>query len=336
VQATAAALSAATLPAVVRRAARLQVIACGSSLYAATVARGAIERAAGLPVDIEIASEFRDRAPPLAPRTAVVLVSQSGETADTMAAMEIARARGLPTIGVVNVPHSAIGRRASALWPTAAGPEVGVAATKSFTSQVYALMRLGVALGEANGKGDEAFRAGLSEALATVPAVLTEAERHEETMRGLAPAIAQEGEALFIGRGAGAALAAEGALKLKELSYIRAEGYAAGELKHGPIALVREGSPVIVCAPGDQHLAKTLSNAQAVRARGATVTVLTDAAGAHAAAEVADTLVVLPGRGAASAFSIAVALQLLSVHAAEALGRNVDRPRNLAKSVTVE
>jgi glucosamine--fructose-6-phosphate aminotransferase (isomerizing) len=336
VQATAAALSAATLPAVVRRAARLQVIACGSSLYAATVARGAIERAAGLPVDIEIASEFRDRAPPLAPRTAVVLVSQSGETADTMAAMEIARSRGLPTIGVVNVPHSAIGRRASALWPTAAGPEVGVAATKSFTSQVYALMRLGLALGEASGKGDAAYRTELAAALASVPAVLTEAERHEETIRELAPSVVLEGEALFIGRGAGAALAAEGALKLKELSYIRAEGYAAGELKHGPIALVRERSPVIVCAPGDEHLAKTLSNAQAVRARGATVTVLTDAAGAHAAAEVADNLVVLPGRGAASAFSIAVALQLLSVHAAEALGRNVDRPRNLAKSVTVE
>ena len=336
VQATALALAGLRLPLRLRRAPRLQVIACGSSLYAASMARGAIERAAGIPVDLEIASEFRDRAPPLAPRTAVALVSQSGETADTLAAMRIVEARGLSTIGVVNVPHSAIGRAAAARWPTAAGAEVGVAATKSFTSQAYALMRLGLALGEGSGRGDEAFREDLARALDTVPAVLAAAEGCEDAIRLLAGEIAAENEALFIGRGAGAALALEGALKLKELSYIRAEGYAAGELKHGPIALVREASPVIACAPADEHLAKTLSNAQAVRARGARVTVLTDAAGAEAAREVADRVVVLPGSGAASSFGIAVALQLLSVHAAEVLGCNVDRPRNLAKSVTVE
>jgi glucosamine--fructose-6-phosphate aminotransferase (isomerizing) len=336
IEASAAALAAARLPAKLRRAARLQVIACGSSLLAAALARGAIEGAAGIPVDLEIASEFRDRAPPLAPRTAVVLVSQSGETADTMAAMEIAKARGLPSIGVVNVPDSAIGRRASALWPTAAGPEIGVAATKSFSCQAYALLRLGLALGEASGRGDPACRARLAEQLAGLPAVLAGAEASEPEMRDLAREIAAENEALFIGRGPGAALAAEGALKLKELSYIRAEGYAAGELKHGPIALVRDGSPVIVCAPADAHLPKTLANAQAARARGARVTVLTDAAGAGPAAEVADRLVVLPGEGAASGLAIAVALQLLAVAAAEVLSHDVDRPRNLAKSVTVE
>ncbi len=336
VRATAVALGAASLPRELRDAARLQVIACGSSLYAAAVARGVIERAAGIPVDLEIASEFRDRRPPLSPATAVVLVSQSGETADTLAAMEIATARGLATLGIVNVAHSAIGRGASGTWPTAAGPEIGVAATKSFTSQVYALMRLGLALGEARGAPDAGFRLDLKVALAGAPAVLAAAEACEDDIHALAVEIAVENEALFIGRGAGAALAAEGALKLKELSYIRAEGYAAGELKHGPIALVRERSPVVVCAPGDEHMAKTLSNAQAVHARGARVTVLTDAAGAGPAREVADRVIVLPGSGPATAFAIAVALQLLSVHAAEALGRNVDRPRNLAKSVTVE
>jgi glucosamine--fructose-6-phosphate aminotransferase (isomerizing) len=336
VEATTLALSRIRLPVRVRRAPRLQVIACGSSLYAAAFARGAIERAAGIPVDLEIASEFRDRAPPLAPRTAVVLVSQSGETADTLAAMRIAEVRGLPTIGVVNVPHSAIGRTASLRWPTVAGAEVGVAATKSFAAQAVALLRLGIALGEGSGRGDEAFRAQLAAELETLPAVLAAAEACEPAMIEVAREIAAENEALFIGRGAGAALALEGALKLKELSYIRAEGYAAGELKHGPIALVREASPVIACAPGDAHLAKTLSNAQAVRARGARVTVLTDAAGAAAAREVADRTILLPGSGAASGFAIAVALQLLSVHAAEVLGHDVDRPRNLAKSVTVE
>jgi glucosamine--fructose-6-phosphate aminotransferase (isomerizing) len=335
-QATAKALDGLRLPARLARAPRLQVIACGSSLYAAALARGVIERAAGIPVDLEIASEFRDRAPPLAARTAVVLVSQSGETADTLAAMRIAEARGLPTVGVVNVPHSAIGRAAAMRWPTAAGVEIGVAATKSFTCQAFALMRLGIALGAANGRGDAGFRAALAASLETLPSVLTAAEGCEAQIRDLAHRLAAENEALFIGRGAGAALAQEGALKLKELSYIRAEGYAAGELKHGPIALVREGSPVIACAPADEQLAKTLSNAQAVRARGARVTVLTDVAGAEAAREVTGDAIVLPGAGIASAFAITVALQLLAVHAAEALGRDVDRPRNLAKSVTVE
>jgi len=329
--ATDAALRGRTLPAAVMAAERLTLIACGSSLLAGGVARDAIERAAGVTLDLEVASEFRDRAAP--PQGAALLVSQSGETADTLAAMQRFLEAGLPTVAVVNAPDSAMARAASTVWPVSAGPEIGVAATKSFTSQLLALLRLGLALGEARGTGDAGFRAELTAALDEVPALCAAAEALEERARAVAARIVRENEALFIGRGWGAALAQEGALKLKELSYIRAEGYAAGELKHGPIALVREGSPVLVCAPSDGSLPKVLANASAVAARGADVVLLTDAGGAHLeGAEV----VALPGGPLAAPFTQAVFLQLVSYHAATLLGRDVDRPRNLAKSVTVE
>ncbi len=329
-EATATGLAALDLPGAVRDATRLTVVACGSSLLAAGVARDAIERATRIPVELEVASEYRDRHAAPAAGGVALLVSQSGETADSLAAMDRQEAHGCPTIGVVNVTASAIGRRA-------AGAELGVAATKSFTAQLLALMTLGLRMGRARGTIEAGFDAALSAALDAAPALVEAAQAAEPDCIAIARRIATEGEALFIGRGAGAALAGEGALKLKELSYIRAEGYAAGELKHGPIALIREGSPVIAIAPGGPGLPKLLANMSAVRARGAHVVALTDAAGAAACRGAADGVLVLPGASAEEApFAAAVALQLIAYHVALLLGRDVDRPRNLAKSVTVE
>jgi len=332
--ATLAGLSGLSLPADVLAADRLTVIACGSSLYAGAVARSAIERAAGVTVDLEIASEYRDRH--ASPSGVGVLISQSGETADTLAAMARFREAGMPTIGVVNVRESAIGRTASLLWPVSAGTELGVAATKSFTAQLMALMHLGIILGEARGTGDAAYRAALGRALLAAPRVVAAAEALEPTAEAMALWLADEGEALFIGRGWGAAMAQEAALKLKELSYLHAEGYAAGELKHGPIAVIREGSPVFVSAAGDAAQPKVLSNASVAAARGAHVVALTDAAGAAAARDAAAEVVTLPGDALTAPFAQAVFFQLLAYHTALVLGHDVDRPRNLAKSVTVE
>ena len=336
-RATAAALAGRDLPAGVRHATRLVVVACGSSLFAAGTARAAIEAATALPVDLEIASEYRDRSVPPAPGTAALLVSQSGETADTLAAMERLRKAGCPMVGVVNVPHSAIGRQTDALWPTAAGQELGVAATKTFTAQVMALTLLGLRLGVARGTLAPDRSAALRNAVDAAPGVAAAAEAAEPACIAIARRIVREKEALFIGRGAGAFLAAEAALKLKELSYIHAEGIAAGELKHGPIALIREGTPVVSIAPGGAGMPKLLANMSAVRARGAWVVALTDAAGAEACVGAADEVVVLPGASEEEApFAAAVAVQLIALHAALELGHDVDRPRNLAKSVTVE
>ncbi len=330
-KATDTALRGLALPRDVLATRRFTLIACGSSLLAGGVARDAIERAAGITLDVEVASEFRDRW--AAPEGAALLVSQSGETADTLAGMARFLSAGLPTVAVVNVRESAIARAADAVWPVSAGTEIGVAATKSFTAQLLALLRFGLELGEARNTGDPAFRAELAAALADVPALCAAVEVLEDRAQAIAARIVRENEALFIGRGWGAAMAQEGALKLKELSYIRAEGYASGELKHGPIALVREGSPVLVCAPSDASLPKVLANASAVAARGADVVLLTDEGGAHLqGAEV----VVLPGSALVAPFTQAVFLQLVAYHAAVLLGRDVDHPRNLAKSVTVE
>ena len=334
-RATAAALAGRELPAALRRATRLVVVACGSSLLAAGTARAAMEKATGLAVDLEVASEYRDRTVAPVSGTAALLVSQSGETADTIATMERLRAAGCPIVGVVNVPHSAIGRQADAVWPTTAGQELGVAATKTFTAQLMALTILGMRLGEARGTLTPDYGAALRAAIAAAPGVAGAAAAAEPACIGVAARMVRESDALFIGRGAGAFLAAEAALKLKELSYLRAEGIAAGELKRGPIALIREGTPVVAIAPGGAGMPKLLANMNAVRARGAWVVALTDAAGA--CAEAADEVVILPGETEEAApFAAAVALQLIAFHAALILGRDVDRPRNVAKSVTVE
>ena len=335
VRSTDSLLRGKALPDGLAAAQRLIVVACGSSLYAAATARGWMEKLTGLPVDIEIASEYRYREAPIQAGSVAVLVSQSGETADSLACLPLFRARGVPVIGVVNVAQSSIARASDLLWPTTAGRELGVAATKSFTAQLVALLRLGIAFSEAR-DCDADLRAQVAAGLTSAAMVCAETEELEPALAELACWVAGENEALFIGRGAGAAVAGEAALKLKELSYIRAEAYAAGELKHGPIALIRQGSPVLVFAGSDALVAKTVSNAEEVRARGARVVAFTDADGAAAFAGVADTVLALPGRGVAHMFAQAVALQLLSYHAALALGRNVDRPRNLAKSVTVE
>ena len=334
-RATEVALRGKALPDGLAAAQRLVIVACGSSLLAASAARGWLEKLSGLPCDIEIASEYRYREAPLLPGGVAVLVSQSGETADALATLPLFRAAGVPVIAVVNVLHSTLAREADLLWPTAAGREQGVAATKSFTAQLAALLRLGLAFSAARSR-DAGVRAEVEAGLAAAPRVCAEAEETEPVLADLARMVAGESEALFLGRCAGAAMAGEAALKLKELSYIRAEAYAAGELKHGPIALIRAGSPVIVFGPGDALLAKTVSNAEEVRARGARVIALTDAEGAPAFRDIAETVLTLPGRGVAHMFAQAVALQLFAYHAALALGCNVDRPRNLAKSVTVE
>ncbi len=323
------------LPDGIAAAQRLIFVACGSSLYAAATARVWIEKLTGLPCDIEIASEYRYREAPIQAGSVAVLVSQSGETADSLACLPLFRARGVPVVGVVNVTQSTIARASDLVWPTTAGRELGVAATKSFTAQLVALLRLGVAFSQAR-DCDPAVRAQVVAGLTAAPMICAETEEMEPALAELAHWIAGENEALFIGRAAGAAIAGEAALKLKELSYIRAEAYAAGELKHGPIALIRQGSPVLVFAGTDALVGKTVSNAEEVRARGANVVAFTDADGASAFAGVAETVMALPGRGVGHMFAQVVALQLLAYHAALALGRNVDRPRNLAKSVTVE
>jgi len=294
-----------------------------------------IEQLSGLPCDIEIASEYRYRQAPIAPGSVAILVSQSGETADSLAVLPLFQARGVPVIAVVNVAHSTMARAADLVWPTSAGHEQGVAATKSFTTQMAALLRLALAFAAARGT-DVALARDVETAIATLPSVCAETEELEPALAEIARTIAAEAEVLFIGRRASAGLAGEAALKLKELSYIRAEAYAAGELKHGPIALIRNGSPVVVFAGQDELLAKTVSNAEEVRARGARVIAFTDSAGAPIFEKMAETVVVLPGEGVAHVFAQAVAQQLLAYHAALALGCNVDRPRNLAKSVTVE
>ena len=333
---TDAALRDRVLPEIVASAQRLVMVACGSSLFAAQTARGWIEKLSGVPCDIEIASEYRYREAPLAAGSVMVLVSQSGETADTLAVMDMMRARHVPVVAVVNVAHSQMARGADLLWPTSAGQEQSVAATKSFTAQLLALVRLGLAIGQARGRLDAGTIAATERGLAEAPQACALAEGTEARCTAIAQRIARENEALFIGRGWTSALAGEGALKLKELSYIRAEAYAAGELKHGPLAVIREHSPVIVCAADDALVSKTIANAEEVRARGGHIVALVEQSVASRFEHVAHEVVALPGRGLAVMFAAAVAMQLIALHTAIALGHNVDRPRNLAKSVTVE
>lgn len=333
---TDAALRARAVPPRIAAAERLVFVACGSSLFAAAAVRPLLEKLTGLPCDLEIASEYRTREAPLSRNTVAVLVSQSGETADTLAVMDMLKDKRVPIVAVVNVQHSQMARGADLRWPTTAGREQGVAATKSFTCQMLALVRFAMALAEDRGTMTEATRWGLECELTAVANTCALTETLEPQLALIAARIVMEGEALFIGRGSAAWIAEEGALKLKELSYLRAEAYAAGELKHGPIALVRENSPVIVCASTGQFAAKTLANTEEVRARGAHVIALVDEASAAEFARVADEVVVLPGSGIGTLFAQAVTVQLLAVHAAACLGNPVDRPRNLAKSVTVE
>jgi glucosamine--fructose-6-phosphate aminotransferase (isomerizing) len=326
------------LPAAIDFAAidRLAISACGTAYYAGLVARYWFERLARLPVDIDVASEFRYREPPLTGEGLGLMISQSGETADTLATLRHCKSQGMKVAAIVNVPSSTVAREADAVFPTLAGPEIGVASTKAFTCQLAVLAVLAIAAGRARGVLSEADEAELVASLVGLPRLMVETLRLEPEIEALAPTLARARNALYLGRGTSFPLALEGALKLKEISYIHAEGYAAGELKHGPIALVDEDVPVVVVAPYDGLFEKTASNMAEVAARGGRIILITDRQGAAAAGEAAATLVVPDSLPFVAPLLYALPVQLLAYHTAVFMGTDVDQPRNLAKSVTVE
>jgi glucosamine--fructose-6-phosphate aminotransferase (isomerizing) len=316
---------------------RLAISACGTAYYAGLVARYWFERFARLPVDIDIASEFRYREAPLDKGGLALMISQSGETADTLATLRYCKAQGLTIGAVVNVPTSSIARESDVIFRTYAGPEIGVASTKAFTCQLAALAALAVAAGRRRSVLTANDEKKLVEALIEVPRLMAETLRLEGQIEGLAKTMMHASDVLYLGRGTSFPLALEGALKLKEISYIHAEGYAAGELKHGPIALIDEAMPVVVVAPYDQLFEKTLSNMQEVAARGGKVILITDEKGAQEAGDdVASTIVVPSSYAFVAPLLYAIPVQLLAYHTAVLIGTDVDQPRNLAKSVTVE
>ena len=327
-----------TLPFALEDVERVTVVACGTSYYAGLAARYWIEQTARVPVEIDIASEFRYRAPPLKGDGGVALfISQSGETADTLAALRFAHEAGAPTAAVVNVRESTMAREADAVLPTYAGVEIGVASTKAFTTQLVTLACFAIALARARGAIDAAEEARLADALAHVPAHAADVLGHDERILALAETLREARTVLYIGRGTGYAIAMEGALKLKELSYIHAEGFAAGEMKHGPIALIDRGVPVIVVAPPGPLFDKTASNLREAAARGAHIVVISDEAGCEALAELAADTIALPSLDPFVApILYAIPVQLIAYHVAVLKGTDVDQPRNLAKSVTVE
>ena len=316
---------------------RISIAACGTAYYAGMVAKYWFERFAHLPVEVDIASEFRYRSAPLAPGDLTICVSQSGETADTLASLRYAREHKQHVLSVVNVPTSTIARESDIVMPTLAGPEIGVASTKAFTCQLAALAALSIAAGRARGTLTENDEKKLVRALVEVPRHMSEALALEPQIEQLARDLAKSRDVLYLGRGTSYPLALEGALKLKEISYIHAEGYAAGELKHGPIALIDETMPVIVIAPHDQVFEKTVSNMQEVAARGGRLILLTDAEGERAADGQSQVTLTLPATPeTVTPLVYAVPVQLIAYHTAVVMGTDVDQPRNLAKSVTVE
>jgi glucosamine--fructose-6-phosphate aminotransferase (isomerizing) len=320
-----------------RQLERITISACGTAFYAGTVAKYWFERFARLPVDLDIASEFRYRQAPLPKSGLAIFVSQSGETADTLASLRYAKEHGQHTLAVVNVPTSTIARESTVIAPTLAGPEIGVASTKAFTCQLAALACLAVAAGRARGILSAEDERKLVRAFIEVPRQMVAALSLEPEIERLAKQLESARDVLYLGRGTSYPLAMEGALKLKEISYIHAEGYAAGELKHGPIALIDDQMPVVVIAPHDQVFEKTASNMQEVLARGGRVILVTDPRGAAAAGIGADTILTLPDMPATvTPIVYAVPVQLLAYHVAVLRGTDVDQPRNLAKSVTVE
>src|SRR3954465_3527137 len=316
---------------------RISISACGTAYYAGLVAKYWFERFARLPVEIDVASEFRYREAPLSPGGLAIFVSQSGETADTLATLRYAKEHKQHVLAVVNVPTSTIARESDAVMPTLAGPEIGVASTKAFTCQLAVLACLAVAAGRARGVLSQEDEKKLVHALIEVPRLMVEALALEPQIEHLARDLAKSRDVLYLGRGTSYPLALEGALKLKEISYIHAEGYAAGELKHGPIALIDENMPVVVIAPFDGVFEKTVSNMQEVAARGGKIILMTDAKGAAQATIESVVTIVLPDMAAAfTPMVYAIPVQLLAYHTAVIMGTDVDQPRNLAKSVTVE
>ena len=315
---------------------RLSLSACGTAFYACLVAKYWFERWARLPIDVDIASEFRYRETALDPGGAALFVSQSGETADTLATLRYCRAQGQHIVSIVNVRESSIARESDAVLPTLAGPEIGVASTKAFTCQLTVLACLAIAAGKARGVIGPALEAELVQALGEVPRHMATVLRDERPYETLAHRLSKARDVLYLGRGSSYPIALEGALKLKEISYIHAEGYAAGELKHGPIALIDENMPVIVIAPRDDLYDKTVSNMQEVAARGGQIVLVSDADAASTGCAIATHLAVPPVHRFVAPLVYAAPVQLIAYHTAVFMGTDVDQPRNLAKSVTVE
>ncbi|TNE42496.1 MAG: glutamine--fructose-6-phosphate transaminase (isomerizing) [Sphingomonadales bacterium] len=316
---------------------RITIVACGTSYYAGLVAKYWFEKFARVAVDIDVASEFRYRDPVLEPGGLALFISQSGETADTLAALRHARAEGQIIAVVVNVPTSSMAREADLLLPTHAGPEIGVASTKAFTCQLAVLAALAANLARAKGRLSAEEEADIVSQLSEAPAAINQALSHDGEIEAMAHLVAPARDVLYLGRGPDYPMALEGALKLKEISYIHAEGYAAGEMKHGPIALIDDKVPVIVIAPSGPLFEKTVSNMQEVQARGGKVVLISDAEGIAQAGEGCMATIEMPKvHPLIAPLVYAVPVQLLAYHVAVAKGTDVDQPRNLAKSVTVE
>jgi glucosamine--fructose-6-phosphate aminotransferase (isomerizing) len=316
---------------------RIQIVACGTAYYAGFVAKYWFEQLAGVVTDVDVASEFRYREPVLGPRTLAIMVTQSGETADTKAALEYCKSKGVMTAAVVNVPTSSIARECDAILPTLAGVEIGVASTKAFTAQLCALLATAIAAGRQRNFLSREREKEIIGAMIELPRLIGEALKTEKQIMALAPEISKARDILYLGRGQHYPIALEGALKLKEISYIHAEGYASGELKHGPIALIDEATPVIMAAPHDHLLEKSLSNLQEVAARRGKVLLVSDKAGIKQAGNAPWGTIEIPDcERVIQPIVTVVPLQLLAYHVAIEKGTDVDQPRNLAKSVTVE
>ena len=316
---------------------RITMVACGTASLACQVAKYWFEQLAGLPVEVDIASEYRYRQPPISDKSYALFVSQSGETADTLAALRYATGKAAKILSVVNVPESSIARESDLALPILAGVEIGVASTKAFTCQLAVLALLALQAAHQRGKLDDAGLAAKLAELRNLPGLINQALAQEPVIKAAARKIAEAQDVLYLGRGPMYPLALEGALKLKEISYIHAEGYASGELKHGPIALIDKKVPVVVMAPMDELFDKTISNMQEVMARGGKVVLITDTEGAKEASDGVWQGVIMPSCDPVFApILYAIPAQLLSYHAAVAKGTDVDQPRNLAKSVTVE
>jgi glucosamine--fructose-6-phosphate aminotransferase (isomerizing) len=316
---------------------RITMSACGSAFYAGLVARWWFEALARIPFDGDVASEFRYRTPPMPVGGLGLLISQSGETADTLAALRFMREQGQQVLSVLNVAESTMARESDAVLETVAGPEIGVASTKAFTAQLSVLACLAIAAGRATGAISAAQEWALTGALLEVPGRAAEVLAAEEALQSVALRVSRARDVLFLGRGNCYPIALEGALKLKEISYIHAEGYAAGEMKHGPIALIDPSVPVIAIAPSGPLFEKTASNLQEAAARGGQVIVFSDLAGAAKLRGIAVETVVLPAVDPFVApILYAIPVQMLAYQVAVLKGTDVDQPRNLAKSVTVE
>jgi len=316
---------------------RMNIVACGTSYYAGMIGKHWIESLVNKPVDIEIASEFRYRDTPLSSGDASLFISQSGETADTLAAMDHARDKGQKLVSIVNVPNSTMQREADMVFHTKAGPEIGVASTKAFTSQLSVLLGMAISMAKAKGTIDATRQQQIIDAIQSVPSVIEDLLDDKEHIESIARSLRKATNMLYLGRGISFPLALEGALKIKEISYIHAEAYPAGELKHGPIALVDEDMPVVVIAPRDTLFEKTISNLREVSSRGAKIILISDQQGIEEAKGFISAAIEMPGVDPVIVpFIYSIPLQLLAYHVALVKGTDVDQPRNLAKSVTVE